>query len=302
MCTSSPYFVDTLLLTAIAPLALQRTGQRPDYLSSRCVTLPASPPPSRIRSGSNPRHAPPPHNVRRFRLADDFLSDRKTSRPVAMGCSAGTTNGCKGDMGAVGAVSAVGAVGAVGVVDGAADAAAAADAGAATDAAADASPQRDSGAGARWASGARVDTLDWALLLEAAFAVYRDLGDGCSERTYQKKLYYDMYCRDIPCIIERPVHTTTHHGMTLGKGRVDLEVARRFVLELKVTRATEKNVRNDKRQLLRYLTAYQEQKLHIERAAIVYFSNNEVRVVEVSTAPRARNTFVPRKAAAGGSA
>jgi CRISPR/Cas system-associated exonuclease Cas4 (RecB family) len=80
--------------------------------------------------------------------------------------------------------------------------------------------------------------------------------------------------------------------MTLGKGRVDLEVARRFLLELKVTLPTEKNVRKDRRQLLRYLTTYQEQELQIERAALVYFANNEVRVVEVSTAPRARNTFV----------
>ena len=144
--------------------------------------------------------------------------------------------------------------------------------------------------------------LDWALLLETAFAVYQDLGDGCSERTYQKRLYYDLYCIGVPCILERPVHTTSHHGMTLGKGRVDIEVARRFVLELKVTSATEKNVRQDKRQLLRYLTTYQEQGLQIERAAIVYFSNNEVRVVEVSTAPRAKPRFVVRKNAAGGSA
>jgi len=296
MCISSQYFADSLLLTAIAPLALQGAAQRLDYLSSRCATLPASSL-SRMRGGGGQRwlqplahglpsegaqQEAPPHNVRRFRLSDDFLSDRNAHRGSAK-------NGCKDAVGAVGVVGS-GAV----------------------HADADALPQQDSGGGARWSSSGsvqvdalgsvQVDALDWALLLEAAFAVYRDLGDGCSERTYQKKLYYDLYCLGIPCIIERPVHTTTHHGMTLGKGRVDLEVARRFVLELKVTRATDENVRRDKRQLQRYLTTYQEQGLQLERAALVYFSNNEVRIVEVSTAPRARNTFVPRKTAAGGSA
>ena len=273
MCVPSQYFADSLVLTAIAPLALQDAAQRLDYLGNRCATL-ARPSLSGLRGGDpcgqplvyglppkGGQQQPQPHNVRRFRLSDDFLSDCKATTPVVMGVGTHSKQGCDAAVGAKGTPDAT-------------------------------SPQRDSRGAGRWSSSAQADSLDWALLLETAFAVYRDLGDGCSERTYQKRLYYDLYCIGVPCIIERPVHTTTQHGMTLGKGRVDLEVARRFLLELKVTLPTEKNVRKDRRQLLRYLTTYQEQELQIERAALVYFANNEVRVVEVSTAPRARNTFV----------
>ena len=212
--------------------------------------------------------AAPPHHVRRFRLADDFLSNRSSSSISSISNKVLLSPPVVMRSGSTTTTT--------------------------TSAAATSAAAHDASSSS--------NTLDWALLVETAFAVYLELGDGCSERTYQKRLYYDLYCLGVPCIIERPVHTTTQHGMTLGKGRVDLEVARRFVLELKVTLPTEKNVRRDKRQLLRYLTTYQEQGLQMERAALVYFSNNEVRVVEVSTAPRARNTFVPRNGDAGGSA
>ena len=264
----SQYFVDSLFLSAIAPIAQHKAVGSLGYLSSRCASL-GRPSLSRMRGGgavhglSCGEREQPPHNVRRFSLPDNYLCNREAQLPPDTAPPP-------------------------------------------TDSAPTAGPQHavlqrcadDDGAsaqqGGRSSSSFQPYTLDWALLVETAFAVYAELGDGCSERTYQKKLYYALYCLDIPCVMERPVHTT-QHGMTLGKGRVDLEVARRFVLELKVTLPTEKNLRKDKRQLLRYLSTYQEQGMQMERAALVYFANDEVRVVEVSTAQRPRNRFVLRR-------
>jgi GxxExxY protein len=235
--------------------------------------------------------------VRRFRLPPDYLNRSLAAVAAAAPPPPPTSLSPPGDAG--GAYTTGPAGGDAPPPADTAPASAAAAAAAAATAVAAASGTTGGPSSASPPEGARSSsfqayTLDWATLLEAAFAAYAALGDGCSERTYQKKLYYALYCLDIPCIIERPVHTT-EHGMTVGKGRVDLEVARRFVLELKVTLPTEKNLRRDTRQLLRYLSTYQEQGHQLERAALVYFANDEVRVVEVSTAPRPRPTFVPRR-------
>jgi GxxExxY protein len=123
--------------------------------------------------------------------------------------------------------------------------------------------------------------LDWANLLEAAGDIYMQLGDGHSEKAYQTALLYKLYQLDVPCLMERPIYVT-ENSMSILAGRVDLEVNKRFLLELKVSNPTEMNVRKDRKQLRRYVAAYQGNGVVLERAALVYFCNSEVRVVEVA--------------------
>ena len=124
-------------------------------------------------------------------------------------------------------------------------------------------------------------TLKWSQLISLAVGVYASDGPGCSEAVYQRSLFYALYNIDIPCIMERPVQVTTE-GLSVPMGRVDLEVCRRFVLELKISSATAITVRKDRLQLQRYLRTYKKLGLKMERAALVYFGNGEVRVVEVA--------------------
>ena len=122
--------------------------------------------------------------------------------------------------------------------------------------------------------------VDWCSVIEAAGDVYFNLGDGCSERMYQEALLHALYIMNVPVLIERPVYAM-NGGMTVMKGRIDLEIARRFILELKVSAPTTANLRKDKKQLRRYISAYNDNGVRLERAALVYFGNGEVRVVEV---------------------
>jgi GxxExxY protein len=122
---------------------------------------------------------------------------------------------------------------------------------------------------------------DWSLIVEACADVYFELGDGCSESAYQTALLYALYRMHIPAIVERPVYATTQ-GMTVLKGRVDMEISGRFILEFKVSPPTATRLRADKKQLRRYISAYKQNGTRLERAALVYFGNNEVRIVEVS--------------------
>ena len=108
------------------------------------------------------------------------------------------------------------------------------------------------------------------------------MGDGCSEKSYQKALLYALYNQDIPCLIERPVFLNKC-GQSVLKGYVDVELASgRFILELKISPPTVANLRKDKKQLRRYISAYKANGCNLERAALVYFGNSEVRIVEVS--------------------
>ena len=135
-------------------------------------------------------------------------------------------------------------------------------------------------------------TLRWDQLISLAVGVYASDGPGCSERAYQISLFHALYNIDIPCIMERPVQVTTE-GLTVPMGRVDLEVCRRFILELKITSATATNIRKDRVQLQRYLRAYKKQGLKLERAALVYFGNGEVRVVEVAIGGETSGRYQP---------
>jgi GxxExxY protein len=134
--------------------------------------------------------------------------------------------------------------------------------------------------------------LEWASLLETAGDVYFTLGDGHSEKAYQTALLYKLYQLDVPCLMERPVYVT-ENSMSILAGRVDLEVNQRFLLELKVSHPSAVNMRKDRKQLRRYITAYKTNGVNLERAALVYFSNYEVRVVEVSVMGEEDNRYNP---------
>jgi GxxExxY protein len=123
-------------------------------------------------------------------------------------------------------------------------------------------------------------SIEWSNLLEAAGEVYFEMGEGHSEKSYQLSLLYRLYQSDVPCLVERNVYVT-ENNMSILVGRVDLEVNKRFLLELKVSPPTAANLRKDMKQLRRYVAAYKANGAVLERAALVYFGNFEVRIVEV---------------------
>jgi GxxExxY protein len=123
-------------------------------------------------------------------------------------------------------------------------------------------------------------SIEWSNLLEAAGEVYFEMGEGHSEKSYQLSLLYRLYQSDVACLVERNVYVT-ENNMSILVGRVDLEVNKRFLLELKVSPPTAANLRKDMKQLRRYVAAYKANGAVLERAALVYFGNFEVRIVEV---------------------
>ncbi|KAJ1487068.1 hypothetical protein T484DRAFT_1787578 [Baffinella frigidus] len=123
-------------------------------------------------------------------------------------------------------------------------------------------------------------SIEWGNLLEVVGDVYFELGDGCSEKAYQLALLNKLYKMNIPCLVEKNVYKI-ESGVPILTGRVDIEIASEFVLELKVSPPSATNLRKDKKQLRRYLSAYSENNSPLERAALVYFGNFEVQIVEV---------------------
>jgi len=150
----------------------------------------------------------------------------------------------------------------------------------------------NSTAGIHCNSSTRQPRVKWSELVDIAGNAFEEHGDACSERVYQDAMFYALYRRGIPCIRERPLYVL-NSGYSVHKGRVDLEIASQFILELKVCSATERNITRDKKQLRRYLRAYQQNGQSIERAAIIYFSNHQVRVVEVSMLNKTEGRFTP---------
>jgi hypothetical protein len=123
-------------------------------------------------------------------------------------------------------------------------------------------------------------SIEWSNLLEVVGNTYFELGDGCSEKAYQLALLNKLYKMNIPCLVEKNVYKH-ENGVPILTGRVDIEIASDFVLELKVSMPTAVNLRKDKKQLRRYISAYNANNTPLERAALVYFGNFEVRIVEV---------------------
>src|SRR5687767_8465916 len=67
----------------------------------------------------------------------------------------------------------------------------------------------------------------------AAIEVHRHMGPGLPEISYKKALSHELTLREIPHECEFPV-PIVYKGMSVGEGRVDILVARRLVLEIKV--------------------------------------------------------------------
>jgi len=98
--------------------------------------------------------------------------------------------------------------------------------------------------------------------------VYRLYGAGYSEMLYQKAIIRAAYVQGLPVMTERDIFTDFGLG-TLLVGRVDLEVAANCLYELKVGPS---KIEVDKKQVHKYLKAYDNNSENIQRAALVYFA------------------------------
>ena len=72
-----------------------------------------------------------------------------------------------------------------------------------------------------------------ARVIGAAIEVHRLMGPGLPEVSYKKALSHELTLRGIPHECEFPV-PIVYKGVLVGEGRVDILVARRLVLEIKV--------------------------------------------------------------------
>ena len=88
-------------------------------------------------------------------------------------------------------------------------------------------------------------------VIGAAIEVHRKVGPGFLEAVYLEALGIELELREIP--FEREVTTTlTYKGRTIGKGRIDILVDKRLVVELKAIKDLKPL---HKAQLLSYLKA-----------------------------------------------
>ncbi|KAJ1468656.1 hypothetical protein T484DRAFT_1754941 [Baffinella frigidus] len=122
---------------------------------------------------------------------------------------------------------------------------------------------------------------EWCEVLEIFSQVFHKHGDNCTEKMYQNAVAAELYKRNYACITEKKIFRSDGGFSSVEIGRIDLEVEQRLLFEFKVHNATAANIRKDKAQLGKYLRAYRDSGHTLERAAVVYFSNSEVRVVEV---------------------
>ena len=123
-------------------------------------------------------------------------------------------------------------------------------------------------------------TLTWCSLIDTCCDAYFAHGPDCSEKSYVDKIFYKLYELGVPAIRERPLFAT-ENGVSISRGRVDLEIASKFLLEFKIIEPSPNNVKKDRRQLLRYLKTYHEMGRPMQRAALVYFYSGEVRIINV---------------------
>ena len=99
-------------------------------------------------------------------------------------------------------------------------------------------------------------------------------GTRFSEALYQKAIARRAYIDMLPIMTERELFVDLGEGSLLV-GRVDFEVARKCLYELKIGNS---NVTKDSEQVKKYLTAYDLNQETIEIAAVVYFTNHGVEV------------------------
>jgi GxxExxY protein len=132
-------------------------------------------------------------------------------------------------------------------------------------------------------------------IISLANIVFDQYGTGYTERVYQEGMYFSAYKDNIPCLMERHVYVT-HDNTPLFIGKVDLEVAGRFVFELKIHAFNHQNVKKDRIQIEKYLRAYAINHHIIDRAALIYFTPKGVRVVEVEPFFQVEPLFIRKNA------
>jgi len=133
---------------------------------------------------------------------------------------------------------------------------------------------------------------DWRGIIEVVCDAYAEHGLDCSEKSYQDKIFYKLYDLGVPCIRERPLYST-ENGVSISRGRIDLEINGKYLIEFKVISPTPQNLRKDARQVKRYLRTYKEMGRSIAKAAVVYLYGGQVRVVEVSIADDPKMRYFP---------
>ena len=125
-------------------------------------------------------------------------------------------------------------------------------------------------------------TITWEQIIGLSLDAYAQNGVGCSEKTYQSTIFWKLYALGVAAVQERPL-IVDEDGFTVSRGRCDLEIASKFLLEFKICPPTAENVRKARVQVKRYLRTYAEKGQPMQRAAVVFFGSfNEMRVVEVS--------------------
>jgi GxxExxY protein len=132
-------------------------------------------------------------------------------------------------------------------------------------------------------------------IIALANIVFNQYGTGYTERVYQEGMYFSAYKNNIPCLMERHVYVT-HDNTPLFIGKVDLEVAGRFVFELKIHAFNNQNLKKDRIQIEKYLRAYAINHHIIDRAALIYFTPKGVRVVEVEPFFQVEPLFIRKNA------
>ena len=125
-------------------------------------------------------------------------------------------------------------------------------------------------------------TIQWHEVVKICCDVYEDHGIDCTELMYQNAVFFKLYTLGVPSIRERNLYVK-FGDVFVHRGRIDLEIGSKFLLEFKISPSTPNNIRAHTQQLKRYIRTYNDNGQHLEKAAVVYFSNGQVRVVEVST-------------------
>jgi GxxExxY protein len=129
-----------------------------------------------------------------------------------------------------------------------------------------------------------VPTITWEQIIGLCLDAYAQNGVGHSERLYQDSVFWKLYHLGIAAVRERPL-IVEEEGFTVNRGRTDLEIASKFLLEFKICPPTIDNIRKSQTQIKRYVRTYSEKGQEIEKAAVVFFGSfGEMRVVEVRPA------------------
>jgi PD-(D/E)XK nuclease superfamily len=135
-------------------------------------------------------------------------------------------------------------------------------------------------------------TIPWQDVVDICCEVYADHGPDCSERVYQDAVFYKLYTLGVPSIRERNLFVETAGVFSL-RGRIDLEIGSKFLLEFKISPPTSNNIHVHTQQLKRYLRTYEQNGQTFEKSAVVYFFGGQVRVVDVSTVIPKKGRYTP---------